>query len=69
MAERQQVLDGPTRARHVVDVDADDRDVRERALQDDREAVAHQGEERRIVRPRARHDETVGMLRPKERAV
>ena len=57
------------RASDVVDVDAGDGDARQRSLEDDREAVADQLEQSRVVDPRTRHDQAVGMLGPQQRGV
>ena len=56
------MLDRASRPGHVVDVDARRADVRQGALQDDREAVADQLGEGGVVHARAGHDEAVGML-------
>ncbi len=69
MTEGDEVLDRAARAGHVVDVDAGHVEVRAGALEDDREAVADQGVELRVVDARAGDDQAVGMLRAQQAGV
>jgi hypothetical protein len=63
------VIDCATRARDVVDVDADDLDVGEGTLDHQREVVAQQIGEGWVVDPGARDDEAVRVLRPQQRGI
>ena len=60
------MLHRPARPGDVVDVDARDIRARHVALEDDREVIAQERHQRRIVRPRPRDDDAIGVLRPKE---
>ena len=69
LAEADQVLDRPPGAADVVDVDARDVEPGQRALEDDREAVAGEAGEARVVDARPGDDEAVGVLGPEQRLV
>ena len=69
VAERDEVLHGGPGAGAVVDVHAGRGQLRQRPLEDDREAVLHQRHELCVVRPRAGHDQAVHPLRAHEVAV
>ena len=62
VAERDQMVDRAARAGDVVDVDAGDVDVGQGALEHDREAVADERQELRVVGPRTADHEAVGVL-------
>ncbi len=66
VTQRDQVLHGTPRTGHVVDVDAGHRDIRQRPLEDDREPVADELEQRWIVDARTRDDEPIGVLGAEE---
>ena len=63
------MLDRAACARDVVDVHARAGHVGQVALEDDREVVADQLEERRVIDPRPGDDEAVGMLGAEQRRV
>ncbi len=63
------MLHGAARPGDVVDVDARHRDPRQGSLEHDRELVAEQLHERRVVDARTRDDEPVGVLGTKQRRV
>ena len=64
MSEGDEVFDGRSGARHVVDVDARRLEVGPRPLQHDREAVADEGRQLVVVGPRSGHDQAVDAARP-----
>jgi hypothetical protein len=69
VAEGEEVLDGTFRAGPVVDVDAGRREARQRSLQHDRKALAHDLPEVAVVDARAGHDDAVGATRSEQVSV
>ncbi len=69
MADGHEMVDGPLGAGHVVDVDAGHVEAGQRALEHDREAVAHERLQLRVVGARTADDQPIGVLRPEQAGV